>query len=460
MTPFWTSTEFARITGGTWHPQPPASPIPLAGVSIDTRTLQPGEAFVAIPGDRFDGHDFIPQAQQGGAAFAIAQKTGSDTVLTRLVPDTLGALHDLARAYRAVLRKRGVTVIAVLGSNGKTTTRHLIHTALTASQRGSQSPKSFNNHIGVPLTLLGAQADDDFLVLEIGTNHPGEIASLAQLATPDAVVITSIGAEHLEAFHDLEGVTREEASVLDHLTEARQVFISQQALEHFQRCDIALPTDMIVYDRGRLARTTPTETGQRLELATGNIVTLPLPGAHNASNAQAAVAVAQWMGIREAEAWHALESAEAAPMRMQRVTVPTGGEPVTILNDAYNANLDSMTAALDTLATFPNARRRVAILGDMLELGPQSEALHRKLGRRLAVDRAIVIGEFAHHVAEGMAERDADARCEVHAGWSAELGERIAAAIEPGDVVLVKASRGGRLERAVEAITDHLAGKA
>jgi len=478
MAGFWTSSAFERLTGGRWHPRPPPQPLAIAGVSIDTRTLRPGEAFFAIRGERFDGHDFIDQAATAGAVMAVVESRGSAAALAAhlprlVVPNAVAALQGLARAYREALRERAVSVIAVAGSNGKTTTRHLVHTALAARLAGTQSPKSFNNHLGVPLTLLGAAIagrplagardpstgeplrlprDDDFVLVEVGTNRPGEIAALARLVQPDAVVITSIGAEHLEALGDLAGVAREEGAVLQHLTGERRVFISEQARAHLESEGTGYPTEPVIYDRDRVRRVTPTGDGQRVELASGTTVTLPLPGRHNVSNALAAVAVAQWMGVPEADAWSALETAAAAPMRMERVIVAAPGAPVVVLNDAYNANFHSMLAALETLREYPGAHRRIAVLGDMLELGAQGPELHRALGRELRADRAILIGELAACIAEGVAEGESGPSCEVHPEWSEGLAQRVAASLEPGDVVLIKASRGMQLERLVPAI--------
>ncbi len=400
-TDFWTPARFAQITGGRWLQTPEAPHATIAGLSIDTRTLQPGQAFLAIKGEQFDGHSFIYAALNQGAAIAIAsdasQISTDHTSQVLMVPDTLAALQQLASAYRDVLAANQCVVVAVAGSNGKTTTRHLIHQLATAGGlRGTQSPKSFNNHLGVPLTLLGARPDHDYVAAELGTNHPGEIAALGRIARPDIAVIVSIGAEHLEFFGDLSGVEREEYSLLDHLSPEGIAFTPRDELEPYG---------------GELA----------------------LPGEHNRMNAAYAEAVAMHLGIDEDRIAEALRTATPPPGRLNVLRLAQG---VTLIDDTYNANPDSMSAALDVLAS-REAGRRVAVLGDMFELGAAAEAGHEAVRQKAhrAADVAVFIGSHFHSQ-----------------GWSDDLPDRIAGLINPGDTVLLKASRGMRLERIIPAI--------
>ncbi len=448
MSDFWTPRAIAATLGGQW-----LGPVPdtaLRGVSIDSRAIHPGEVFIAIKGDRFDGHDFLAAAFDRGAAFAIAASSRRPTPDARhpmlLVPDTLVALQQLASAYRDELARQGCKVIAVAGSNGKTTTRHMIHHVLThAELRGTQSPKSFNNHIGVPLTLLGARVSgigyrvsgegkdratsdhtpypiphtpppDDFVVVEVGTNHPGEIAALGAIVRPDIAVITSIGAEHLEFFGDLAGVAREEASLLA-CVQPEGVAIVPHDAPWPDEFEFPLPVGVALVE---FAEDDPVAA------------TVALPGRHNRANAAATAAVARCLDVSDSSIGAALACASAVDGRSQIIEL---GQGVTLLNDSYNANPDSMRAALDVLGAF--GRRRVAILGDMLELGHASADSHRAivdLARRSA-DEVVLIGERFGGPA-----------------WSVDLSQRIAAMIEPGDVVLLKASRGMRLERLIPAI--------
>ena len=231
---FWTPAHFAELTGGTWLIPPRDAGAAISGISIDSRGLAAGQGFVAIRGERFDGHRFLAEAAAKGAALAIVEQPqpGADAPMAVLqVASTLAALQRLASHWRDRLGEAGCRIISVSGSNGKTTTRHLVHQVLTtAGLVGSQSPKSFNNRLGVPLTLLAAQANQHFVVAEIGTNHPGEIAALASILRPDIALITSIGEEHLEFFHDLEGVAQEESQVFAQIAEGGVAIIP--AREH------------------------------------------------------------------------------------------------------------------------------------------------------------------------------------------------------------------------------------
>ncbi len=401
-TSFWTAANLAALTGGQWLGDPPQSDLPIAGLSIDSRTLRPGQAYLAIPGDRFDGHRFIPDALAQGAAIAIASdptklKPRASNLL--LVCDPVAALQALATAYRDLLAEHECCVIAVGGSNGKTTTRHLIHQLLIAGGlEGTQSPKSFNNHLGVPLTLLGASPDHDFVACEIGTNHPGEVAALAKILRPDVAVITSIGAEHLEFFGDLAGVEREEYSLLDALAPDGIAFTPRDELEPYG---------------GELS----------------------LPGEHNRMNAAYAEAVAMHLGVDEDRIAAALARATPPPGRLNMRRLAQG---VTLIDDTYNANPDSMRAALGVLAQHAG-QRRVAVLGDMFELGSASAEAHR-VTRELA-EQAADVSVF---LGERFGGQD----------WSDDLPARIAAMINPGDTVLIKASRGMALERIIPAITE------
>lgn len=400
-TAFWTAAHLAAITGGRWAGDPPENTPPVAGISIDTRTLKPGQAYLAVKGERFDGHAFIGDALKKGASLAIASddpQIKSPAAPILLVPDTVIALQAMAGAYRDLLAANGCCVIAIGGSNGKTTTRHLTYQLLTAGDlRGTQSPKSFNNHLGVPLTLLAAAPDDDFVACEVGTNHPGEVAALAKIIRPDVAVITSIGAEHLEFFGDLDGVAREEYALLDHLTPGGLAFTPRDELEPYG---------------GELA----------------------LPGEHNRMNAAYAEAVAMHLGVDEDRIAAALAQAAPPPGRLNVMRLAGG---VTLIDDTYNANPDSMRAALAVLAA-TRGTRKIAVLGDMFELGEASDEAHRatRALAEQAADAAVFIGEHFGGQA-----------------WSDDLPGRIAAMINPGDVVLLKASRGMAMERIIPAIT-------
>lgn len=419
---FWRLGSFAERVDGRWLSLPVDANAVAAGVSIDTRTLRAGEVFVAIRGERFDGHDYVKRAlSAGGAAAAVVDRSdfASDEVggPVLLVDDAVMALQRWASAWREELAEAGCRVIAVAGSNGKTTTRHLIHRVLThAGLEGTQSPKSFNNHLGVPLTLLAASPGHAFAVVEIGTNHPGEVATLAKRVRPDAAVVVSLGREHLAHFGSLAAVEREELSLLDHVREGGPSWT---------------PRDPPPAYRGELG----------------------IAGAHHRSNAAYAAAVGRWMGCDEASIEEALASADPPPGR--GVVREVAG--VTILDDSYNANPDSMLAALDVLRQ-REANRRVAVLGDMFELGQHAAAGHDEVlaaATRVA-DRVLVVGEAFSRAAERVGERAGKRVGEqVAVRVFASLEESsIAAIVEElhlGDAVLLKGSRGMAMERILAA---------
>ena len=432
---FWTPAAFAEITDGRWLAPPADAAAPLTGVGIDSRSLQPGEAFVAIAGERFDGHGFLDQVQAAGAGLAIVEQdvTVPDGLAVLRVDSTVAALQAIAARWRDVLGANGCRVVSVCGSNGKTTTRHLIHHVLShGGLAGTQSPKSFNNHLGVPLTLLGARAEHDFLVAEVGTNHPGEIAALAAIVRPDIAVITSIGEEHLEFFRDLTGVAREESAVLDHIAPGGTAIVLTES---------RLPVPL----------TLPAAPDFALQSFDVDPITagLPLPGEHNRLNASAASAVARCFGLAEALIEAAWPAAGHAPMRGEVSGADDPNRP-TIINDAYNANPTSMRAALAVLADYPAPR--VAVLGDMLELGQVTASAHRDIASLAAdtAERCVLIGP---HFAAAVAQLALDTRVvSAHPAWSDDLAKEIAAELAPEATLLLKGSRGMALERLLPAL--------
>lgn len=479
---FWTPTHLQTVTNGRWLKAPASADAVLTGVSTDTRTISTGQVFIALTGERFDGHDYLTAASHAGAAVLIVSQEDKAAVDTAaagvlLVPDTLIALQTLARNYRDALGQAGVRVIAVGGSNGKTTTRHLIHSALMAGFQGTQSPKSFNNHIGVPLTLLAASEKDDFVVVEVGTNHPGEIQALAKIVRPDVAVITSIGREHLAFFKDLAGVAEEEAQLLPYVKSGGLVLLpgdpsQRQWLEPYLHL---IPTDVKTAWFGSFSvhgykahDIVYSPQGSRFQDDTGLKISLPLLGRHNVDNALAAIAVARWMGVPDEALAAALGNARGVAMRLEQLTIGSGEQKLTLINDAYNANPDSMRAALETLASLPPGPggRRIAILGDMLELGDLSPQTHRELGQfiteldasrqqetgRSAIDHVVLIGKLAMFAAGEIGRAWPDSRFTALPVWDDQVPAKVAQLVQSGDIVLIKASRGMALERVIPAI--------
>jgi UDP-N-acetylmuramoyl-tripeptide--D-alanyl-D-alanine ligase len=458
---FWTADNLRAVVGGLWLLRPGRE---ASGLSTDTRTLKAGQVVLAIAGERFDGHAMLAQAHAAGAALAIVE---SEDRLPRPLPEGLGvlkvadtrrALLKLGAAYRRTLES--TRVVAVVGSNGKTTTVRLIDSVLGASLRGSASVKSFNNSVGVPLTILAARPGDQYLVCEVGTNAPGEIGLLAEVVEPDVAVITSIGREHLEKLGSLRGVAREEAAVLEH-TRAGGIGLVNADAPHLLEAIAGLekrPRAVLSFGESpsadlRVVAIEQDFEGLSLALADRSRFRVPLVGRHNALNAAAAVAVGRRMGLTDEQISAGFARVKGAEMRLERLSI----RGVNILNDAYNANPDSMRAGIETLGALGrDAARRVVIVGDMLELGEQSEASHREVGEVLAVQHAldliVLVGPKMKAAAARLERAAEEGRLvrvdDMDEGRAAE----VASLLRAGDLVLLKGSRGMRMERLIAAM--------
>lgn len=434
----------------------------VSGVSIDSRTCRPGDAFFAIRGARQDGHAFIAHARARGAACAVASRLspglGADgEFAVVLVEDTTAALQRLGAFHR---RRFAIPVVAVTGSNGKTTTKELIATVLSARRRVLKPAASFNNQWGVPLTLLELEPEHDAAVLELGMNAFGEIAHLAQLCQPTIGVVTTIAPAHLEGVGSIEGVQKAKGELVEavppeglvilNADEPLVLALAARARGRVMTYGQADDADVRLGDVGLV------EGGVAFRLVAGNAavpVRLPLAGRHNAWNAAAAAAVGLALGVPLDEAGAAL--ALAAPVKGRLVWRDAGG--VRILDDTYNANPASVRAALDALREGPGAGRRWVILGDMLELGDQTEPAHRDVGTWVAglpVDGFAAVGPAMGAAAD--AARAAGCPEVARFATPVEAALHVAARVAKGDRVLVKGSRGMRMERAVEALVDRL----
>jgi UDP-N-acetylmuramoyl-tripeptide--D-alanyl-D-alanine ligase len=429
----------------------------VSAVCTDTRRMEPSSLFVALRGDRFNALDFLPQAAAGGAIAALVEEPPASplpNVHLIQVADTRIAMGKLASFVRQQLKAK---VIAVAGSNGKTSTKHLIDAALRGKLRGSISPKSFNNDIGVPLTIFPASPLDDYLVLEIGTNHPGELSVLTKMARPDIAVITNCGAEHLEGLGDLAGVRKENASVIEgldpkgllivngddpDLVAAVKDYRGQTLTFGFNKTNDLYATDVRC-----------DETGVRFLLngRKTNEVFVPLLGRHTASNALAAIAVARKLRLSEEVIIESLSHSDGAEMRLQLQKA----NGISILNDAYNANPNSMLAALDTAVALPHDGRRVAILGDMREMGPSSEHYHREIGQaagKAGFGLLICVGQDSRWIADAAEAAGMPRESVIRFPDSASAAEHVRSLVHEGDLVLVKASRSIHLEAVAKAI--------
>ena len=445
-----------EIVGGLGR-RPERRRINTTGVSTDSRILRPGEIFFALPGARCDGHDFAADVLKKGAAAVVVSRdvtvpAGARDRVVR-VPDTLRALGESARAFR---REWGGQVIAVTGSNGKTTTREMIHHILSETMSCKQSPKNFNTDVGLPLTLFRAESEDRVMVVEMGTNAPGEIAALAAIAEPNVAVITNVGRSHLEGLGSIEGVAHAKAELLDELKPGGVAFLNADD-PWFQFLSRRWRGRTVAYGfsggasfrAGHLRRL---KQGQSFTIG-GNVrVRLRIPGRHNVWNALAALAVAEHFGLDLAAAALTLNAFQPPAMRYE--VRPIRG--VTVVSDCYNANPDSMRAALETFGCTSAQGRRVAVLGDMLELGPESERLHDGIGAQAAragLDALWAVGGYARCVADA-AEKGGLAGPVVHAPRLEDVTPQILEYLRPGDVLLVKGSRSMRMERLVERFRD------
>jgi len=460
--PFWTIEGLRAATGGRPIGVVDDPEAPIEGVSIDSRTIKPGEAFLVIKGDRFDGADFVDAAIAAGAGMIIGPgSVGARAVPVIAVEDPINALARLAATWRDCLHT--TRVVGVTGTNGKTTTANLIHAACAPELAGSINQQSFNNHIGAPLTVLGAQEADDYLVCEIGTSAPGEIDHLANIVRPDIGVITSVGLGHAEFLGSIEDVRVEKGALLRALGPEGVSIIpaGEQDLLAFVEARTVITFGSAI-DADVVAGPVTVETAKHGDSA-GSIgvsftingdreVRLPLLGSHNARNAAAAIAVAEQLGVPGAVAIAGLARVTIPGMRLELRAVAG----IRIINDAYNANPDSVAAAIDAAVSIPRTGRLVLILGDMLELGEHAPGAHRSIGRQIArletPTVVVTIGPESRAIAEACQGSPAVEHVAALPDCSDDSIERAVAMLIPGDTVLCKASRGVRLERVVDRL--------
>jgi len=431
---------------------------PLSGLSIDTRTLKPGELFVAIRGPRFDGHDFVHEAVAKGAAAVMVDRelpTSPGTPTIR-VPDATGALGDLAGRRRA---RSGIPLVAITGSTGKTSTKEM--TAELAEDLGPvlRTPGNLNNRYGLPLALMQLEERHRTAVLELGMSAAGELRALAAIAAPDVAVITNVSAAHLENFASVRAIAEAKAEILEGLASGGVAVLNHDDPE-LRRIGERHTGPVVWFGRHRRCdvsaeRWRGTIFGMRfsLRLAGRTLdVALPLAGHHHMSNFLAAAAAAQHLGVApEAIAEGALRI-RAAPRRGQVLRL---GHGVTLLDDSYNASPAAVVAAVAALNLAPRGRR-VAFLGEMLELGPSGAERHEQTGAAIAgqLDVLIGVGPLAGRLLDG-AVRAGFPEARRHAFDDAETAARHAAdLVDAGDAVLVKGSRGVRMERVADAVRE------
>ncbi len=423
-------------------------------VCTDSRQIKKGDLFFALSGENFDGHEFLSHVIEAGAVGAVVEKDGDwgDWPILK-VESVRGALGKLASAARSEFAGH---VVAITGSNGKTTTRRMLAEILSKVGKVCEAPKSFNNDIGVPLTILAAQKDDEFLLVEVGTNHPGEIDYLGGIVRPAVAIITGVGPSHLEGFNNcIEEVAKEKAGLLDHLVAGGLAIVNGDD-SLLCKAVVNKPVKKALFGMGNGLMWQCRDVrcgagGSVFEAADGLKVQLNVPGEHNVYRAIAALIAAGALGAGPGEIVGGLAGFEPAGMRLQ---VQRIGE-LTVINDAYNANPASMAAALEVLAMRDGAARKVAVLGDMLELGAKSEELHRQVGRKViecSVDLLITSGKMAESIATEAIEAGMDGNAVKSFGNADSDFAKMAKLILPVDVVLLKGSRGMRMERFVATL--------
>ena len=434
------------------------------GVATDSRLAKPGDLFFALRGESSDGHRFVGAAFAAGAAAAVVER-GFDASRAPgkplvVVDDARAALGALARTWRERFR---IPVIAVAGSNGKTTTKEMIAAVLAERYRVLSTAGNFNNDIGVPLTLFRLTRAHDVAVVEIGTNHPGEIARLAAMLVPTHGLITCIGREHLEFFGTVEGVAREEGALFDDLAARKGTVALVNADDaRVRRAARGVPKMLAYGFRARAAAM----RGRKLRLdgegraefefrgpraRAWQRVRLAIPGRHMATGALAAAAAGAMLRVPPSRIARALGAMQPVPGRMESVTIAG----VRVLNDAYNANPDSALAALEVLAALRVPGRKIAVLGDMKELGSAAREGHEEIGRRaaaLGIDYVLTVGELAAriHAAAGIPGA-------IHYEGRNALAEYLAELVAPGDAVLVKGSHAMRMDDILIFLKERLA---
>jgi UDP-N-acetylmuramoyl-tripeptide--D-alanyl-D-alanine ligase len=445
--------QITKFAGGSLAAGDPGTTI--SRISTDSRTLQAGDLFVPLRGDNFDGHKFVEQAVERGAAGAMVEEnwkgaTPAGFALIR-VADTLVGYQTLAANYRASLPLK---VIAITGSNGKTSTKDFVAATLAKKFRVTKTEGNFNNHVGLPQTMLAASPEDELAVWEIGMNHPGEIAALAKLAVPDVAIVTNVGVAHIEFMGSREAIAAEKGALAEAVGASGAVILN--ADDPFSEGIAKLTQAKIIFagiENGsvRAGDVRQSATGSEFTILEGAHrcrAQLPVPGVHMVQNAMLAVAAGRAFGLSLEECAAGLASTPLTKARLQ-ITEING---IQFIDDSYNANPDSMKAALRTLIELDADGRRIAVLGEMGELGEESERGHREVGEAAAelnIDELIAVGPAGAAIARAAEKAGLENSKAVDSpeGAAELLGENAA----PGDLILVKGSRTARMERVLEA---------
>ncbi len=421
----------------------------MSGFSIDSRTVEPGDLFFAMRGEHSDGHLYLAQAFERGAAAAIVERDFEAAGKTLRVADTLAALQELARWARL---KWGKKVVGVTGSAGKTSTKDVIAALLAPWMKVGKTVGNFNNHIGLPLSILRLPDEAEVAVLEMGMNHAGEIRDLCAIAKPDVGVVTNVGTAHIENFEDVEGIALAKKELIDALPEEGGIAVLNNDDERARHFNDAREGEVITFGIGegagiRAEDVELLETGVRFRVGKA-IFSSSLLGRHGIRNILAGIAVAEAFGIQASQLEDAIRSLAPGKMRGERIT----HNGITIFNDCYNSNPDAARAMLEVLRDTTGVHH-IAVLGEMLELGRWSEPLHRDVGR-YAAEYGISVLVGIRGAAQSMIDAAMEAGLAKDAAYFFEnpvdAGALVRKIAQPGDIILFKGSRGTQVERALE----------
>jgi UDP-N-acetylmuramoyl-tripeptide--D-alanyl-D-alanine ligase len=461
--PLWTADAFLAGTDGTAL----SALADVTGISIDTRTIQPGDAFFAIIGDRRDGHDYVIPALESGAACAVIDKTHAEVFAGRsriiVVDDTLKALERLGRAARARFQGR---VIGITGSVGKTGTKEALRRTLGESGAAYASSASHNNHWGVPLSLSRCPAGDAFGIFEMGMNAAGEIRTLTDMVRPEIAIITTVEPVHIEFFENgIEGIADAKSEIFEGLTKDGVAVINRDngQYDRVSKAAAALASRVVTFGEHQTAdvRLLSAHCQPQMSMVSADVMGTPItykigaPGRHLVLNSLAVMATVSLAGADLARAGLALADLTAPQGRGAQMKIGEADMPVTLIDESYNANPASMRAALGLLRDSQTEQggRRIAVLGDMLELGVHGPAFHAELADEIAsagVDLVFCAGPLMQHLATALpAETLA-----LYALQSKDLVQPVIAALRPGDVVMVKGSLGSKMGPIVKGLAD------
>lgn len=437
----------------------------IQGVSIDSRTIKEGNLFFPFAGQQLDGHDYVQEVFAQGAAASLWQNdhpNPPEGVPLIFVDDMLKALQHLAKAYRNSLPVR---VVGITGSNGKTTTKDMVASILATTYKVHKTEANMNTHIGLPLTLLQMDEDTEMAVLEMGMRGRGEIELLAVIAQPEVAIITNVGEAHLERLGSREEIARAKLEIVEGLQPGgllvyqgdnpliNKVLSERNAADSMLRFTFGADPGNDLYPTAIMLDSESNGTHFTTNASNGIAYYIPLLGQHNVTNALAAIIVSKYMGVREPDITRGLQNLRITGMRVEIVR---GANGLTIINDAFNASPTAMRAAISTLEELRGYGRKMIVLGDMLELGDEEQQFHREIGERLTpdqIDYVFTYGKLAEHIADAAQKKYPLDHVFAYQDKE-ELVRKVRALAKPADVVLVKASRGMKLDAVVEALKD------